>query len=54
MIKYFAKNSRFKQTKKNPKNTFVYIGKQKISGKCQQKIFNSVVIEACQSFQFSN
>ena len=45
-------NSRSKQNKKNPEHSFVDIGKYETCAKFQQKILNSVVAGARQSFQF--
>ena len=45
-------NSRSKQSKKNPEDSFVGTGKYETRAKFQQKILNSMVVEACQSFQF--
>ena len=45
-------NSRSKQNKKNPKHPFVDITKYKTCAKFQQKILNSMVVGAPQSFQF--
>ena len=38
---------------KNPEHSYVYIGKWKTYAKFQQKILNSMIVEAlnCQSFQ---
>ena len=36
---------------KNPEHSYVYIGKWKTYSKFQQKILNSMVVEARQSFQ---
>ena len=51
----FANNSRSKQNKKkkkNPEHSFVDIGKSETCAKFQQKILNSVVVRARQSFKF--
>ena len=48
----FINNSRSKQNKKNPTHSFVDIGKTKSCAKFQQKILNSTVFGARQSFQF--
>ena len=48
----FNNNSRSKQNKKNPTDPFVDISKWKTCAKFQQKILNSVVVGARQSFQF--
>ena len=48
----FASNTRSKQIKKNPKHPFVDIGKWEMCAKFQQKILNSIVVEATQSFLF--
>ena len=48
----FINNSRSKQNKKNPKHPFVDIGKTETCAKFQQKILNSMVVGACQSFPF--
>ena len=43
---------RFKQNKKNPEHPFVAIGKWKTCAKRQQKLLNSMVVEARENFQF--
>ena len=48
----FINNSRSKQNKENPEHPFVHIGKTKMCTKFYQKILNSVVVGARQSFQF--
>ena len=48
----FANNSRSKQNKKNPEHPFVDIGKLETHARFQLKIFNYMVVRACQSFQF--
>ena len=48
----FVNNSRYKQNRKNPEHLFVHIGKQETCVKFQQKILNSRVVGARQSFQF--
>ena len=48
----FTNNSRSKQNK-NPAHPFADIGKQETCVKFQQKILNCRVLEACQSFQYS-
>ena len=48
----FINNSRSKQNEKNPAHAFVDITKWKACAKFQQKILNSMVVGACQSFQF--
>ena len=48
----FINNSRSKQNIKNPTHPFVDINKEKRCAKFQQKILKSVVVGACQSFQF--
>ena len=40
-----------KKKQKNPKHPFVDIGKWETCGKFQQKLLNSLVVGACQSFQ---
>ena len=40
------------KTKKNPKHSFVDIGKKETCAKLQQKILNFMVVGARQSFQF--
>ena len=48
----FINNSRSKQSKKNPTHAFVDIHKTETYAKFQQKILNSTVVGAHQSFQF--
>ena len=48
----FANNSRSQQNKKNPEDPFVDIGKLETCATFQQKIMNSMVVGACQGFQF--
>ena len=48
----FINNSRSKQSFKNPTHLFVDIRKTETCEKFQQKIINSTVVGACQSFQF--
>ena len=48
----FINNSRSKQNKKNPTHTFVDIRKTETCAKFQQKILNSTVVGARQTFQF--
>ena len=48
----FINISRFKQNKKNPTHRFVDIGKKETGVKFQQKILNSMVVGARQSFKF--
>ena len=48
----FINISRFKQNKKNPTHRFVDIGKTETGVKFQQKILNSMVVGARQSFKF--
>ena len=48
----FINNARFKQNKKSPEHPFINIGKLKKCEKFQEKILNSVVAGAPQSFQF--
>ena len=38
----------------NPEHSFVYIGKHEMCGKVQQKIINSMLVAARQSFHFSD
>ena len=45
-------NSRSKQNKKNSTHPFVDITNEKTCARFQQKILNSVVVQARQSFQF--
>ena len=47
-----ANNSISKQNKKNSTLSFVDIGKQGTCVKSQQKLSKSMVVGACQSFQF--
>ena len=49
----FITNSRSKRNKKIPGQRFVDIAKQETGEKFQQKILNSIVVEAGQSLQFS-
>ena len=48
----FINNSRSKQDKRNPTHPFVDIRKTETCAKFQQKILNSTVVGARQSFQF--
>ena len=48
----FINKSRSKQNKTNPAHHLVDITKQKICAKFQQKILNSIIVGARQSFQF--
>ena len=48
----FINNSRSKQNKKNSTYPFADITKKKTCAKFQQKILNSMVVGACQNFQF--
>ena len=48
----FINNSRSTQNKKNPEHSFVGISNTETCAKFQQKILNSLVVGACQSFQF--
>ena len=48
-----ANNSSSKQNKKNPEHPFVDTGKYETCAKLQQKLSESMVVGACQSFQFS-
>ena len=48
----FLNNSRSKRYKRNPEHSFVDICKKEMCVKFQQKILNSVVVGARQSFQF--
>ena len=48
----FINNSRSKQNLKNPTHSFVGICKTEKCAKFQQKILNSTVVGARQSFQF--
>ena len=48
----FINNSRSKQNFKNPTHAFVDIRKMEMCTKFQQKIVNSTVVGARQSFQF--
>ena len=41
-----------KKIKKNPEHTFVDIGEQETCARFQQKLLNSMVVGARQSFQF--
>ena len=47
----FANNSKSKQSKRNPEHPFVDVGKKETCVKFQQKILNSMVVGARQSFQ---
>ena len=48
----FANNSISKQNIKIPEHAFVDLGKKEMCAKFQQKILNSMVVGARQSFQF--
>ena len=48
----FINNTRSRQNEKNPEHPFVDIVKYKTCAKFQQKILNSMVVGAPQSFQF--
>ena len=48
----FANNSRSKQNFENPEHLFADIDKEETCVMFQQKIWNSVVVGARQSFQF--
>ena len=48
----FANDSRCKQSKKNPKHSFVDIGKEGTCAKFQQNIFNSMIVGHRQIFEF--
>ena len=50
----FINNSRSEQNKKHPEHPFVDIGKLKTCARFQLKILSSLVVEARQSFIFSD